>query len=48
MLLSNKMKYIGIGCCILPSNKVCSVIDIVQEFVSFGQKGVLLMQLFYL
>ena len=36
MLLSNKMKFIGIGCCILPSNKICSVIDIVQEFVSFG------------
>ena len=35
MLLSSKMKYIGIGCCILPSRKVCSVIDIVQEFVSF-------------
>ena len=35
MLLSNKMKFIGIGCCLLPSNKICSVIDIVQDFMPF-------------
>ena len=35
MLLSNKMKFIGIGCCILPSNKICSVIDIVQDFIPY-------------
>ena len=35
MLLSSKMKFIGIGCCLLPSNKVCVVIDIVQDFVSY-------------
>ena len=28
MLLSNKMKYIGIACDILPSNIICSVIEI--------------------
>jgi hypothetical protein len=37
MLLSNKMKFIGIGCCLLPSNKVCAVIDIVQDFLPFKQ-----------
>ena len=35
MLLSNKMKFIGIGCCFLPSNKICSVIDIVQDFIPY-------------
>ena len=35
MLLSNKMKYIGIGCSILPSNILCTVIDIVQDFIPF-------------
>ena len=35
ILLSNKMKFIGIGCCILPSNKICSVIDIVQDFIPY-------------
>ena len=35
MLLSNKMKFIGIGCCLLPTNKVCVVIDIVQDFVPY-------------
>ena len=35
MLLSDKMKFIGIGCCSLPSNKICSVIDIVQDFMPF-------------
>ena len=35
MLLSNKMKYIGIGCCKLPSNIFCTVIDIVQDFTPF-------------
>ena len=37
MLLSDKMKFIGIGCCLLPSNKVCAVIDIVQDFLPFKQ-----------
>ena len=35
MLLSNKMKFIGIACDILPSNIICSVIDIVQDFIPY-------------
>ena len=35
MLLSNKMKYIGVACDILPSNIICSVIDIVQDFFPY-------------
>ena len=35
MLLSNKMKFIGIGCCLLPTNQICSVIDIVQDFIPY-------------
>ena len=35
MLLSNKMKYIGVACDILPSNIICSVIDIVQDFIPY-------------
>ena len=35
MLLNNKMKFIGIGSCYLPSNKICSVIDIVQDFIPY-------------
>ena len=38
MLLSSKMKYIGIACDVLPSNIICSVIDIVQDFVPFKEK----------
>ena len=38
MLLSGKMKYIGIACDILPSNIICSVIDIVQDFIPFRNK----------
>ncbi len=35
MLLSNKMKYMGVACDILPSNIICSVIDIVQDFTPY-------------
>ena len=35
MLLSNKMKFIGIACDILPSNIICTVIDIVQDFIPY-------------
>ena len=35
MLLSNKMKFIGIGSCLLPTNQICSVIDIVQDFIPY-------------
>ena len=38
MLLSNKMKFIGIACDILPSNIICSVIDIVQDFIPYKTK----------
>ena len=38
ILLSNKMKYIGIACSILPSNITCSVIDIVQDFYPFRKE----------
>ena len=38
MLLSNKMKYIGVACSILPSNITCSVIDIVQDFYPFRKE----------
>ena len=39
MLLSYKMKYIGIACALFPSNLLCSVIDIVQDFVPFKIKN---------
>ena len=39
MLLSYKMKYIGIACDMLPSNYICTVIDIVQDFVPFRAKN---------
>ena len=39
ILLSNKMKYIGVACSILPSNITCSVIDIVQDFYPFRKEG---------
>ena len=35
MLLNNTMKYIGIACDYLPSQQVCTVIDIVQDFLPF-------------
>ena len=38
ILLSNKMKYIGVACSILPSNITCSVIDIVQDFYPFKKE----------
>ena len=38
MLLNYKMKYIGIACDILPTNFICTVIDIVQDFVPFRDK----------
>ena len=38
MLLSSKMKYIGVACSILPSNITCSVIDIVQDFYPFRKE----------
>jgi len=41
MLLSYKMKYIGIACALFPSNLLCSVIDIVQDFVPFKIKNTL-------
>ena len=41
MLLSNKMKYIGVACDILPSNIICSVIDIVQDFIPYRNKEIL-------
>ena len=41
MLLSYKMKYIGIACALFSSNLLCSVIDIVQDFVPFKNKNVL-------
>ena len=41
MLLSYKMKYIGIACALFPSNLLCSVIDIVQDFVPFKNKNTL-------
>ena len=41
MLLSNKMKFIGIGCCILPiNNQICSVIDIVQDFMPYKKSKI--------
>ena len=39
MLLSNKMKYIGVACDILPSNIICSVIDIVQDFIPYNNNS---------
>ena len=39
MLLSHKMKYIGIACDMLPSNFLCTVIDIVQDFVPFREQN---------
>jgi len=39
MLLSNKMKYIGISCGILPQKMMCTVIDIVQDFIPFDKKN---------
>jgi len=41
MLLSYKMKYIGIACALFPSNLLCSVVDIVQDFVPFKNKNTL-------
>ena len=38
MLLSNRMKYIGIACDLLPSKIACSVIDIVQDFIPYRNK----------
>jgi len=38
MLLNYKMKYIGIACDILPNNYICTVIDLVQDFVPFTHK----------
>ena len=35
MLLSYKMKYIGVACNYVTSNLICSVIDIVQEFIPY-------------
>ena len=40
MLLSNKMKYIGISCGILPQKMMCTVIDIVQDFIPFSRKNI--------
>ena len=39
MLLSNKMKYIGISCGFLPQKMMCTVIDIVQDFIPFERKN---------
>jgi len=38
MILNNKMKYIGISCGILPQKIMCTVIDIVQDFIPFDRK----------
>ena len=38
MLLNYKMKYIGIACDMLPSNFMCTVIDIVQDFIPYREK----------
>ena len=35
MLLSYKMKYIGVACNYVTPNLICSVIDIVQEFIPY-------------
>ena len=35
MLLSNKMKYIGVSCGILPSNIIRSIIDIAKDFIPY-------------
>ena len=35
MLLSNDMKFIGIACDYLPSQQICTVIDIVQDFYPY-------------
>ncbi len=39
MLLSYKMKYIGISCDIISSNLICTIIDIVQDFVPYKDKN---------
>ena len=39
MLLNHKMKYIGVACDLLSSNLICTVIDIVQEFVPYRNKN---------
>ena len=39
MLLSNKMKYIGISCGIIPQKMMCTVIDIVQDFIPYDRKN---------
>ena len=39
MLLNYKMKYIGIACDLLPSNFLCTVIDIVQDFIPYREKN---------
>ena len=39
MLLSHKMKYIGIACDIISSNLICTIIDIVQDFVPYKDKN---------
>jgi hypothetical protein len=38
MLLNYKMKYIGIACDLLPTNFICTVIDIVQDFTPYRNK----------
>ena len=38
MLLNYKMKYIGIACDLLPTNFLCTVIDIVQDFTPYRNK----------
>ena len=39
MLLSYKMKYIGIACDLVSPNLICTVIDIVQDFIPFRDKN---------
>ena len=39
MILNHKMKYIGIACDLLPSNFICTVIDIVQDFIPFRENN---------
>ena len=39
MLLNHKMKYIGVACDLLSANLICTVIDIVQEFVPYRNKS---------
>ena len=41
MLLNYKMKYIGIACDMLSNNLICTIIDIVQDFVPYRNKDII-------